>query len=157
MLRTEPTAVGCLHAHIAFGSVRIKLRRQVGIKDRDKRLQRRAPHEPLEVRPPGVVIWTVEAGSWDDLDEPAEEVLMAGVHTNRDRRLPAVSSEATFSYEHAYEETDVEAVRGLLGQRTSFRVTLPQMLLHRIVSRETCRAAGLVGFTAKDSHPHGES
>lgn len=55
-----------------------------------------------------MVVWTIESGSGNDLEEPVEKSLVAHVHADGDGRLLTVSSEAPFPGENAKKEADLE-------------------------------------------------
>lgn len=84
---------------------------QVPIEDGQKGLKGRAADEPLEIGSSRVVVWAVEARPRNDLEQPAEEVLMAGMHSDGDRGLPAVAPEATLTHEDAEKKADLEGPR----------------------------------------------
>lgn len=129
------TVVGS-HACVTLGGVAIEVGSEIGVEDRNEALECCSSHEPLEVRPSRMVIWTVEAGSWDDLDEAMEETLVTCVHPNGDGGLTAVPAEAALSDQDADEEADIEEVGEMIGQRSPSQI-VSEALLHRMVSRET--------------------
>lgn len=68
-----------------------------------------------------MMIWTVESGARDDLEQPVKEVFMPDVHTHSDGRLTAVAPETALPDEDAEEKTQLELHRLLFAHWTPLR------------------------------------
>jgi hypothetical protein len=64
------------------------------------------PDHPLEVLPPTVVIWTVQPSS-EELDEPAKETLMTGVHSQSHLSIASVAPEVTLAHQNSQEVSNL--------------------------------------------------
>ena len=67
-----------------------------------------AAGHPLEIAPAAVMVGAVELGARKATLQPPEELLVVGVHSQRDLRLPAVSAKVPFTHENAHQEALLE-------------------------------------------------
>ena len=103
--------VGRAHTLVALVGVRVQVRAQVGVEERDQAAERRAPDEPLEVRSAGMMVWAVEPRSRDELTESTEERFVPGVHPDGYRRLAAVPTEASFADQDPDEQARIKSLQ----------------------------------------------
>lgn len=62
-----------------------------------------------------MMIWTVQSGARDDLEQPVKEVFMPDVHTHGDGRLAAITPETALADEDAEEKPQFELHRLLFA------------------------------------------
>jgi hypothetical protein len=87
----------------------VQARREKPIEHRRELVpQERTARHPLEVMPPAVVIWAVDAASGERPLEPPEYRLMADVHAEGHMRLASITAEVTLSDQKADEESELE-------------------------------------------------
>lgn len=108
--RGQLSRVDLLHAAVPFGRVPVDRRGQVTVEGREEPLESGAPHEPLEVRSPRMVVRAVEARAGNDLAKPPEEAFVTRVHADRDRRLATVAPETALTDENPEKDPEVEGV-----------------------------------------------
>jgi len=77
--------------------------------------QKLAAGHPLVVASAAVVVGAVEPAAGKGPIEPAEQLLVIGVHTQRDLRLPAVAAEVPTRDQQPEQETEREGVGLAVG------------------------------------------
>ena len=91
--------------------------------------KRLASGHPLIVAPSSVMVGTVESGAWNYAKQPMKELLVPYMHSQSYLRLTAIAAEMAFANQDANQESLFEVGHGY--------PSLPQMLFHCQVSRET--------------------
>jgi hypothetical protein len=105
----ERYGIGVEHAYVTLVGMGVEGRGEVLVEEGDQPAESRAPDQPLEVRSPGMVIGTVEAGARDELHETMEECLVAGVHPDGDGWLAAVATEAALADQDPDQQPRIES------------------------------------------------
>ena len=104
--RLAPEVVALTHHEKAAGDMRIELV-DVLFNERNQHIaQERPPGHPLVVVPTVMRVRSVEAAPWKCSFEPAESLLMACVHAQRDLGLSPITAEVPLAHEQTEQETN---------------------------------------------------
>src|SRR5580693_9048053 len=128
MIRRSPDSVPPLHLLVAGVGLGVEGGEEVAVEDGHQLLaERSAPHHPLEIAPPAVLIGAIEPATGEGADQPPEEGLVIRVHAERHLRLLAVAAEMTLADQQPQEDADFDR-----REPVRLRGTLAAGLFHQL-------------------------